>query len=244
MNRKIIKDELQWLLEVINEQYDILKSYEDKAPQIEFDILMDNIRKFYEKMMILQKIQGGALSGKLTTERPAVKTPQTSSEKKEEILREPRKEPVVPEISVRYEKPAPVNQEVPSTPVKEKPVREHQSPARKTVKPADGDLFSGDEPAFTIRLKEAREKTFGPKSGSLTRGDLIRNSININDKFMFVNELFDGNLRDYNEIFASIGEMNSFSEVSSYFEILQKKHYWDTASPAFRKLRNLVERQF
>ena len=56
MNRELIKNELQWLLEAINEQYGIIQQHGDKIPQIEFDILMENLRKFYEDMILLQRM--------------------------------------------------------------------------------------------------------------------------------------------------------------------------------------------
>ncbi|MDQ3051713.1 MAG: hypothetical protein M3Q95_12560 [Bacteroidota bacterium] len=53
MNKNFIKQEIENLIEVINEQQALVLSYTDKIPQIEMDILMANIRKVYERLMEL-----------------------------------------------------------------------------------------------------------------------------------------------------------------------------------------------
>ena len=56
MDKHIITRELQILLEAINEQFEIINEYEDFIPQIEFDMIMENVRKLYETFHRLQRL--------------------------------------------------------------------------------------------------------------------------------------------------------------------------------------------
>ncbi len=73
----------------------------------------------------------------------------------------------------------------------------------------------------------------------------MRIAIGINDKFVFMNELFDGSLEEYN---ASIDLLNNCQNASDaeqhiYLE-LQPKYHWDMNSVAVKSLLDLVTRRF
>ena len=73
--------------------------------------------------------------------------------------------------------------------------------------------------------------------------DLI-SAIGINDKFLFLNELFGGSMEKYNK---SIRSLNSFSTLlgaKTYMSELQIEFQWDCSSDAYKKLNDLVERRF
>ena len=73
--------------------------------------------------------------------------------------------------------------------------------------------------------------------------DLI-SAIGINDKFLFLNELFGGSMEKYNK---SIRSLNSFSTLlgaKTYMSELQIEFQWDCSSDAYKKLTDLVERRF
>ena len=73
--------------------------------------------------------------------------------------------------------------------------------------------------------------------------DLI-SAIGINDKFLFLNELFGGSMEKYNK---SIRSLNSFSTLlgaKTYMSELQIEFQWDCNSDAYKKLADLVERRF
>ncbi len=74
LNKTILREEIQWLLEAIAEQFEAINAYEDKIPQIEFDIIMENIRKLYENLHVLNR-QGDSFRHISTsqTESPEIK---------------------------------------------------------------------------------------------------------------------------------------------------------------------------
>ncbi|HQU99775.1 MAG: hypothetical protein JNK61_08900 [Bacteroidia bacterium] len=61
MSKEIIKDELVHLLDTIVEQTQTVCNYQNKVPQIEIDILMMNVRSFYEQLVYMQKQSNQAL---------------------------------------------------------------------------------------------------------------------------------------------------------------------------------------
>jgi hypothetical protein len=229
MNKKIIRDELQYLLEAINEQFGILKEVEGKIPRIEYDILMDNIRKFYEDMRMLQRVDEPTAPAEKKT-----KTPDPAPVKTQ-VTPVPPREPSH-DVTVRFEKPASEPGQQPST------RKEPTAPARKQSKPEEPDLFAEEEPVFNIRLKEAREKSLGPKPAPPSES--LKGSITINDKFMLINDLFDGNLKEYNETIETLSGFKTLYQASEFLELMVKKNFWDTGSSAFQKLKTLLEQRF
>jgi hypothetical protein len=208
MNKELIKNELQWLLEAINEQHDAIQRHGDKIPQIEFDILMENIRKFYDYMLLFKRTSDSHFSfEKIGKNKIETLTPS----------------PSVPPPS-------------PSVPLSSPPV------PKKAVKSREIDLFAAQESSFNTKLKDAREQTFSPKISS-ERFQTLKSAISINEKFMFINELFDGNLREYNETIETLNGFKNLDQAAEFLDLMLKKNFWDTGSSAFNKLKELIERQ-
>jgi hypothetical protein len=267
MDIAIIKDEIKWLLEAINEQYEAIHRHGGKIPQIEFDILMDNVRKFYEKMHILQRLNEPVLFPEHRTNPHEAMQGSTNATQDSRIPAKPQP----PEsglsgikpasgVTVRFSEPVPVTSkvEVPdedniapiyAAPVQFKPAgppvvkHEPSHASKKTTKPQEIDLFASEEPAFNIKLKAARDKSLGPKIPS-ERIENLKTAISINEKFMFINELFDGNLREYNETIETLNGFKILDQAADYLDLMRKKNFWNTGSTAFKKLSELVERRF
>ncbi len=289
MNKELIKNELQWLLEAINEQYEAIHRHGEKVPHIEFDILMENVRKFYENMNLLQRLNDPLFSyetimkpreiAQKSRVEPSTAPPvrkQVPAEP-ESMIRQPAPAAAVQQdqpvrvAGVQQNQPAPVvavqqdqpfrvtavqqdqpvrvagvqqNQPAHFKPAGPAPVRhEPASNPKKTARSQEIDLFATEEPTFSIRLKDAREKTFGPRVPS-ERIQNLKTAISINEKFMFINELFDGNLREYNETIETLNGFKKLDQAADYLDLMRKKNFWDTGSNAFRKLKELVERRF
>jgi hypothetical protein len=267
MNTEIIKDEIKWLLEAINEQYEIIHSHGEKIPQIELDILMENVRKFYESMHRLQRLNDPLM---YPEKRMAFREPvpgQTANTSESRSIIPPAQpapgKPVIAAssgIKVIFSDPepavakpvVPVETILPAEPhgaVHFKPAgpatvrQEVTASSKKTVKMPEIDLFAAEEPTFSIKLKDAREKALGPKIPS-DRIENLKAAITINEKFMFINELFDGNLREYNETVETLNGFKTLDQAADFLDLMRKKNFWNTGSNAFKKLKELVERRF
>ena len=105
------------------------------------------------------------------------------------------------------------------------------------------DLFTTETNSFNEKLMEAREQSLGPRFRQSNPAD-IKSLININDKFSFINELFDGDYKEYThtiEIFNNFGERG---EAFDFLDSLLKNNLWNSTSPAFLKLKEIVEKRF
>lgn len=205
MNKEIIRTQIRDLLETINEQFEALDQYKETAiPRIEFDLVFDNIRKLYETMHLLRRMDD-------PTEHPV----KTVSEQRPAPVFEPAPRVVQPS---EHE---PEREPVPAPPVEPEP-----------------DLFNSAEPMFKIKLQEAREQSLGPK-----QPQHLKSLITINDKFLFINELFDGNLREYNETIETLNGFKDRRQAAQFVDLVSTKNRWDPQSMAFRKLQELLEKK-
>ena len=73
--------------------------------------------------------------------------------------------------------------------------------------------------------------------------DLI-SAIGINDKFLFLNELFGGSMEKYNKSIRSLNGFSTLLGAKTYMSELQIEFQWDCDSDAYKKLADLVERRF
>jgi hypothetical protein len=201
MNKEIVRTQIRNLLESVTEQIEATREYKDRIPQIEFDLILDNLRKLYDAMHLLQKVHDDA-------EGVPVETPSMikSVEKMKESSR-------------------------------------REEAARQAKEQGSMDLFGGEEPTFSIKLQEAREKGLGPKPPP-PGSEHFKTLISINDKFLFINELFDGNLREYNETVETLNGFKDLKQAMEFFDLVRAKNFWDPGSTAFRRMRDLLEKRF
>ena len=230
LNKTILREEIQWLLEAISEQFEAINAYEDKIPQIEFDIIMENIRKLYENLHLLNRTGDSFRHFHLpTAEMPAVKPLVPAGTAGDQDPKPDEKPAVKPLVKIRVE---------PET--REPLHKEHHRPAGGS---SEADLFSSESAGFSEKLKETREKTYASERVSSQRKDL-KASISINEKFLFINELFDGNLREYNITIETLTGFTELRQALEFLDLLRLKNLWESESVAFNRLRELVEQKF
>lgn len=230
LNKNILREEIQWLLEAIAEQFEAIKAYEDKIPQIEFDIIMENIRKLYENLHVLNR-QNDPLRQYVVpqTEKPEIRPFKPAEDDKIQTPIQEIKPASQPTIKIKFDPDSQLNTK-----------NEHHKVDKEV---SEIDLFSTESNVFAEKLKEARQKSFATEKHS-SQSKELKASISINEKFLFINELFDGNLREYN---ITIETLNGFAELRQaleYLDLLRLKNLWESESPAFIRLRELVEQKF
>jgi len=244
MNREIIHNQLSELLEAIQEEYEIIRANEGRIPQIEFDILLDNIRKFYEHLHLLQKVRAGHAPSLPSQPPLPVQTRHAPPLPSQPPL--PVQTGHAPSLPAPDE-PGHAPPLPPSPPPEIKAVERPRSAIRqeeaaeKKTKTADLDLFAGEEPTFNMKLREAREMSLPQKPEPVEH---LKQLISINDKFIFMNELFDGNLKEYNDTVETLNRFTSKNEAFDYLDQLMKKNLWELESGTLMKLKEIVERYY
>ncbi len=230
LNKTIIREEIQWLLEAIAEQFEAINAYEDKIPQIEFDIIMENIRKLYENLHLLNRVGDSFRHFSVPkAEIPEIKPFKPADNERNKTTKPDEKQELKPVVKIKMEPES-------TEPLPE----EHNGPDKN---PSEIDLFSSESIEFSEKLKETREKSYASERVSSQRKEL-KTMISINEKFLFINELFDGNLREYN---ITIETLNGFAELRQaldYLDLIRVKNLWESELAAFKRLRELVEEKF
>lgn len=69
-------------------------------------------------------------------------------------------------------------------------------------------------------------------------------AININDKFRFINELFDSNATEYNIAVEQMNSVNSLNEMMSYLKGLTSIYEWKEDSEVVKNLFALAQKRF
>jgi hypothetical protein len=223
MDRDTIQRDLRDLYETIGEQVELMIREEGNIPLIEFDLIMDNVRKFYEGLHQLRKDQ----------EQPgSLPEPVTTGAVPESGQIQPFAEPA--ETGNPEHDGSPVQQLSGET-------EKVEPSASNSGDHGELELFMEEETAFENRLKEVREKSLPKKPET---GVHLKTMIGINDKFMMINELFDGNLRDYNEAIETLNGFDILRDALNYLDLLRRKNIWEMKSGTVMKLKEIIEKKF
>jgi len=122
-------------------------------------------------------------------------------------------------------------------------VESRKSPSRKKPAIREPELFPEEESIFRIRLKEARDMSLGPKATELKPSHL-KALIDINDKFLMINELFQGSLSEYNKMIETLNGFTIKGEAYGFLDSICRNNHWDPGSKAFLRLKESVDLYF
>lgn len=115
------------------------------------------------------------------------------------------------------------------------------------------DLFSQEtpivqKPIATSEIKrETKKKVDESMADKLTHQKKIsdlKSAIGINEKFQFINELFDGNMKEYNTAIEQLNTLTSLAQTENLLSSLKESYKWQPGNTAARNLTELVQRRF
>ncbi len=92
-------------------------------------------------------------------------------------------------------------------------------------------------------LENAEDNSLAARLQRKAISDLTT-AIGINDKFLLLNELFNGSMEKYNKCIRSLNNFTTLLGAKTYMDELQVEFQWDCQSDAYKKLNDLVERRF
>ncbi|HEY4800135.1 MAG TPA: hypothetical protein VII99_13730 [Bacteroidia bacterium] len=120
-------------------------------------------------------------------------------------------------------------------------------------RPAPADLFSMEDmsvaaqsetpPAPKSEEKKKPEESVAEKLSHKKIGDL-KSFIGINEKFRFINELFDGNMKEYTVAVDQINSFISFEEAEPYLADIKEMYKWSDENAIAANFIELVKRRF
>lgn len=284
MKQQQYLEEIAGLLEAILEETEIISSYTNRVPQIELDLVLDNIRRLYDAYQRLNKANSHQTSNHQATARVTEAPPQaeaptpiapsvpkeelnTPEEELTEIASEPQVVQAPPRPEITDEPSQPVEKDRNTAYVEnqlsfvppETPSARYSIPKRPSEISIEAVKHSSNEAEknnLSIAEKYMRdEKTLNDKvdkgNGFSIADRLQKNGVSdlkvalgINDKFLFINDLFHGDSEKYNEAIDTLNSFNAFQEASVFLQHLQKQYGWESESPVFQKLNDFLRRRY
>ena len=121
------------------------------------------------------------------------------------------------------------------------PVEQNKNTESKTSR-STIDLFSTSEPTIFDKLSHDKEPSIADRMRQSRIADL-RQAIGINEKFLFINELFNGDMGKYNKALDELNEMKTKEGVVTYFIELKIHNQWKDDNEAFIKFKELLDRK-
>jgi len=274
MERELSKEKITRQLELISEQFSYIKENQGLISQIEIDLLKKNIQKLYELLLELDKINKiSEKSIVKESDVPEIVKEIIEIEHQPLIIvndeknfedREAEVENIVNIVEESQSTSEQNDIEVIFTPepkaiVQEKvfEIQENDNNQKNTNKKPKvvADLFGTSQQTIadkykseTKSLNDKIQKNKGEKSlgHRLQRNPIkdLKTAIGINEKFLFINELFKGNMKEYNETIISLNNCNEYNDALKILSSLAEKYDWEDEMVAYLTLKDFVERKF
>lgn len=230
--------------------------------QIDIDLLQQKTRELYEQIILLEPLPFHLQPEPQPEPQPQPENPASSQPeekiiedeeieleeaKKDETEPEPEQEEPVSETA-DDEIPVPENvpQEVYEDVVIEKVTEENAQEVPEISEPKSTlDLFSeSEDDSLGAALEhQATRPNVGEKLEHSPVGDL-REAIGINDKFQFVNELFNGDLELYNKVLNELNDFSSLQGALTYLSELTVQYDLKKSGTAFQRLKALLSKKY
>ncbi len=114
--------------------------------------------------------------------------------------------------------------------------------SQKTI----GDQYAAADNSLNKRISGDREDNSIGARMQLNPISNIKEVIGLNEKFLFINELFSGNIQEYHDAVARLNAMESMQSAFDFLNELSKKHSWDAerSTATINKLANYVQRRY
>lgn len=112
------------------------------------------------------------------------------------------------------------------------------------------DAFDNDDSEFELTTGETLgEKMMGEDNSLAAKLQQkpvsnLKSAMGINDKFLFVNELFGGSMEKYNKSIDNLNDLKTLNGALIYLNELKIELQWNSNNEAYQKLKELVTHKF
>ena len=239
MDKKLLHLQIEHLFENIKFRYSLIRKYESTVSALDIDGIKDKIRELYDQIIQLE----------LLLQEQDVKKPieQTKAVRAVEEKKKPVEVKEDLEIKEKkVEKPQVViHKEAEKIPEVKKEIKKEEKPLVEIEKkePITKKSVFEQKPIVADKFVASDDKTVAAKIKKNPINDL-KKAIGINDKFLFIKELFNNNLQDYTRSIDELNRLMVFEDVQVYFEKLSKEQKWDADLEHALRLQEIVERKF
>ncbi|MGC9375497.1 MAG: hypothetical protein ACP5DQ_10720 [Bacteroidales bacterium] len=241
------KEKINNLLKDIQDLYAIANrlEHEEQIHPLDIDLALSKVRNLYDLLLTIHP-------------QAAYKSEYQNKETEKKSLAEEKTDPIPPikkEKSAITEKAEEQKREFvieePSKPIEkfkeEKSQIEEETfnSPKKTEKQQEGtpimaDKFQSKKFIHDNMAKKNPKKDVSSKMQSKPIQDIAA-AISLNDKFIFIRELFKGDKEQYLE---TIQLLNNFDTYENAIGFLNENFDWEAEDPNFERLKELVKRKF
>ena len=249
--------ELKKHIDLMSRQLDFLIKNNKHLTNLDIDVLMSQTHNIYELVC------SAPCTTQPTTEKvddhlaEKVAEPKSIEQPKQQVTKNKvvAVEPMVKEKEEEQEKIIIVEPIVEKDIVETKPIEETivEEPAPLVIEESAPEIIdpepikaqSTTEETITIADKMAQQED-DSLAARLQRKPIksLKNAIGINEKFLFVNELFGGSMEKYNKSINILNEVSTLSGANVCLNELKVELQWNSTSEAYNKLQDLVVRRF
>jgi len=248
-NRKL-EELLNDIREIENDAVDIYNH--QRLSRIEMDLLMGKVRGLYDKMTAIDRHYPWSTQAP-QKEVPAESSPQHQHPEKDE------KKPPADQKQGDQASPSPEERREKKTPPEKEPQATRKTSQEDQTQPAHQSTWKGsgnnkgDNPEIVADkyqnskifrhddlAKKQPQNNLSSRMQSKPITDLSR-AIGLNEKFLFVRELFEGDKERYHEAIQIINEMPNYQEAKDY---IRQQFNWDHEKPEVVRFMDLVNRKF
>ncbi|MDY6801065.1 MAG: hypothetical protein SVU94_07550 [Bacteroidota bacterium] len=241
------KEKINNLLKDIQDLYAIANrlEHEEQIHPLDIDLALSKVRNLYDLLLTIhpqtaykfeyqnKKTEKKSLPEEknepistIEKEKPEP-TEKTKEEKREFVIEEPSKS-----IEKFKEEKSSIEEES-SNSLKKKEKQQEGSPIV-------ADKFQSKKFIHDNMAQKKPKKDVSTKMQSKPIQD-IASAISLNDKFIFIRELFKGDKEQYLE---TIQILNNFDTYENALKFLNENFDWEAEDPNFERLKELVKRKF
>jgi|GEM_PF-2222226 hypothetical protein len=244
----IVKKNLQELYETLN-KINKKENHISKDTQLDEETaeLLDVAEQQFSKLHIQQIIaQEEVLEAENMKDdrEPEIPDLKSIEELHEKLLFQPELESVMPEEEVVEEISS--MEEVMDQPVEVELFASAKAEEKTVMEPSTTEIQRTVHQLDVEADEEEEEEKFELASQVHKQKAIssLKTQIGINDKFMIINELFDGSAKRYN---AALDEFDAKSNLREALDLLgdmKDENLWDKEDPAFQQFKNYLKRRF
>ena len=249
----------QSIIQDIQEIYSFVSRFENpnQVHQIDIDLALSKVRNLYDLLLRLNS-QGIYQPEYQKEEKSTIHKP-IEKHHEQEVIEVVKEEPkIIAKVSKEIEQPDPViviekkeektEQKKPVEPKKEVIIKEEKS-KKEITKPIKHDGSTGIM-ADKFQSKTYKHDTIGKEkpdqkdvSSKLKSKPIkdINTAIGLNDKFVFIRELFNGDKNQFSETIQLLNNFDTFDNAVGY---LKDSFTWDFEDPNVERLIELVRRKY
>lgn len=125
------------------------------------------------------------------------------------------------------------------------------SPGEPVLPPLDlfgtislADKLKSDTPSLNDKITAGKNDRSLADRMQLKPISDLRAAIGLNEKFQFINELFEGSSERYTEAMHLLNSCTGSSQAELLFADLKSRYKWDDNNPVFKKLHEFIVRRY